>query len=82
MKAAQVEFKLSGGEPTQGQKILELLRANRGEWVSMFALYQKSGAMAVHSRISDLRSLGNRILNKTEVQDGVRFSFYKLEESL
>jgi hypothetical protein len=46
---------------SQALLILGRLSASPGEWVSLIDLWQASGSMAVHSRITDLRKLGYRI---------------------
>jgi len=46
---------------TQCDLILTALRAAKGDWVTMWDLYEASGAMAVHSRIADLRKRGHQI---------------------
>lgn len=66
--------------PTQAQAIYAELRRRPGAWVAMPRLYQVSGAFAVHSRISELRSDGHAI--DCHVRRGRRggrsFSFYRL----
>jgi hypothetical protein len=76
----QLDFQAHGNGESQCQKILNHLRAHLGEWVPMPELYQVSGAMAVHSRIADLRAAGCRIEHKNEREPGSRTqkSFYRL----
>ncbi len=67
--------------PTQENKILDFLQSNVGEWVPMPTLWAISGSMAIHRRVSALRSRGCNILNKVErAKDGTKHSFYKLEQ--
>lgn len=47
--------------PTQCDIILDALVRARGTWVAMPDLARLSGAFAIHSRISDLRSVGHKI---------------------
>lgn len=66
--------------PTQSQVILSVLRASAGFWVPMPILAAKSGAYAVHSRVSELRRKGHRIQNRVERhKDGTRVSAYRME---
>jgi hypothetical protein len=76
----QLEYQASGSGESQTQKILAHLQANLGEWVAMPKLYEISGAMAVHSRIADLRKNGANIEQKNERPPGSRaiHSFYRL----
>lgn len=46
---------------TQADKILARLALTPGQWVPMPELASVSGAYAVHSRVSDLRSAGHII---------------------
>lgn len=48
-------------EPTQAALILQRLMRTPGEWVAMPELSRVSGAYAVHSRVSELRSSGHDI---------------------
>jgi biotin operon repressor len=64
---------------SQAQTILECLQLHRGAWVSMLHLHQQSGSMAVHSRISDLRSAGHDIEHKNETVERIVHSYYRLK---
>lgn len=65
---------------TQCARILELLEFAAGDWVPMPELAKASGAFAVHSRVSDLRSWGHVIEQRSE-RDGRKVrSFYRLVE--
>ena len=65
---------------TQCGAILARLEAAGGDWVPMPELAQASGAFAVHSRVSDLRSWGHNIEQRSE-RDGRKVrSFYRLVE--
>jgi hypothetical protein len=65
-------------DPTQSQLILERLKATPGTWVPMPELHRVSGAYAVHSRVSELRSDGHDI--RVRVQGSrPRKSFYRLD---
>jgi len=81
MNATQQEFKATGAGASQCDKILARLKETPGEWVPMPELYRVSGAMAVHSRIADLRGLGFTIGHRNERREGSRatHSFYRLE---
>jgi len=64
----------------QRQDILNLLteRAKRGEEASCYELCQL--ALNYRARVSELRALGHRILNRTvRGADGKTHSYYKLE---
>lgn len=65
-------------QPTQAQKVLARLKAADGGWVSMPALVEASGAYAIHSRVSELRSYGHEIENHVLRFDGLALSFYRL----
>lgn len=65
---------------TQCGAILARLEAAGGDWVPMPVLAMVSGAFAVHSRVSDLRSWGHVIEQRSE-RDGRKVrSFYRLVE--
>jgi Helix-turn-helix domain len=68
----------AGGGRSQAARILAELEARRGHWVPMPELWRVSGAMAVHSRIAELRGRGHAIEHRNEHQDGVVKSFYRL----
>ena len=63
---------------SQCDRILAALRAAPGQWVSLPALYQASGSMAVHSRINDLRKRGHLIENQAPVKNRKCLSSYRL----
>ena len=74
----QREHAESGAGTSQCARILELLEFASGDWVPMPELAQASGAFAVNSRVSDLRSSGHVIEQRSE-RDGRRVrSFYRL----
>jgi len=69
---------MRNSQSSQCERILGVLQTHHGQWVSMPLLYQKSGAMAVHSRIAELRRRGHCIENKVVRQaDGIKHSFYR-----
>ena len=57
---------------------LETLRAADGEWVSLTTLHTRTGSLAVHSRINDLRQRGHRIEQRSERVKKRCHSFYLL----
>lgn len=66
---------------TQRDLVLMELQKNAGEWVPMPQLVRASGAYAVHSRVSDLRSPrhgSHQIEHRNEWRDGVCCSEYRL----
>jgi hypothetical protein len=63
---------------SQCDSILRLLSASPGAWVSMMDLHRFSGAMAVHSRISELRGRGHDIAWKKQTHGKMIHSFYRL----
>lgn len=64
---------------TQTAAILRRLTKSAGRWVGLPALHRASGALAVSTRISNLRERGHRIENRTERRpDGSVASFYRL----
>ena len=76
---SQLTFEQALGEDTQCAKILRALHAARGGWVSVWDLHKASNALAVHSRIDDLRhDFGFFIENKTERVGRVKHSWYRL----
>ncbi len=58
----QTEFQLQAQGASQCDVILRELEAHRGQWVSALQLHIRSGSLAVHSRIADLRARGHTIL--------------------
>lgn len=64
-------------EPTQAERVLRKLRDHPDEWVSMPALYEASGAYAVHSRVAELRLAGHHIECKV-TGARPRKSFYRI----
>ena len=83
MKAKQLSFEVCDGGKSQTALIKHHLRAKTGEWVAMPELYKVSGAMAVHSRISDLnkpyREAGLRLPyeNQTDNSSRPHLSWYR-----
>lgn len=65
---------------TQCGAILARLEAAGGDWVPMPELAVASGAFAVHSRVSDLRSWGHVIEQRSERVGRRVLSFYRLVE--
>jgi hypothetical protein len=65
---------------SQAMLILGRLLATPNEWVSVWELHEVSGALAVHSRISDLRKLGYPIDHKNVHPKGKTtiHSFYRI----
>lgn len=66
---------------TQRELVLIELQKNAGEWVPMPQLVRASGAYAVHSRVSDLRSPrhgSHQIEHRNTWNDGVCCSEYRL----
>lgn len=69
--------------------IRQTLAQQKNTWVSLTELSQitqilcRSQCYVVHSRIAEIRrdaeEQGYKLLNKTELVNGVRHSFYKLE---
>ena len=62
----------------QGEIILSALRDADGGWVSALELHERSGSLAVHSRVADLRKRGHAILNRTRHDGGRCRSEYRL----
>lgn len=75
----QTEYKARGDGDSQCNRILRTLLGETGRWVSMISLWRVSGAMAVHSRVADLRKRGFGIKQKSLRVNGVVHSYYKLE---
>lgn len=70
--------------PSQSNIILSTLKKwsaahKEGGWVPGWYLYRVSGAMAVHSRIAELRKRGHKIPNRQETSGRARRSYYRLE---
>jgi hypothetical protein len=63
---------------TQCGRILAKLMETPGEPVGLWDLYQVSGSMAVHSRISELRERGHHIVCTTTQQGKKVLSSYTL----
>lgn len=76
----QKQYEETGAGVSQGAKIARALRIVMPNWVEMPDLWRVSGAMAVHSRIADLRKAGMNIENKREVRGRIVHSFYRLVE--
>lgn len=67
---------------SQSPKVLERLRQESGDWVSMLTLVGASNSFNIHSRIAELRGDGHTIKNKIEPQpDGSKRSWYRLLET-
>lgn len=82
MNDSQIEFALHGGGGSQCDRIEQLLRERAGQWVAMPDLWRASGAMAVHSRVSDLRKRGLVIEQRNERgARGATHSFYRMMEN-
>jgi hypothetical protein len=62
---------------TQRGRILELLIAARGDWVLLPKI--TDCAAQYNARIFELRRLGFRIKNRTQVVNGARHSWFRLE---
>lgn len=62
---------------TQCGRILELLIAARGDWVSLPKITEC--AAQYNARIFELRRLGFRITNRTREMSGQRHSWFRLE---
>jgi hypothetical protein len=63
---------------TQQQKVLDLLKSKKGEWVALPEILAL-GIAQYNARIFDLRRRGHIILNKTEPDiNGVKHSWFKL----
>ena len=65
---------------TQCGAILARLEAAEGDWVPMPELAIASGAFAVHSRVSELRSWGHVIEQRSQRVGRKVRSFYRLVE--
>lgn len=75
----QRQFQAEEGGQSQAEIILQVLAAKRGKWVGMPTLWRASGAMAVHSRVADLRKKGFQIDNHTINRHRKKHSFYRLQ---
>lgn len=64
---------------TQCRLILAELRRADGGRVGLRRLHRVSGALAVPTRISNLRKAGFRIVNEIEHHGTEKHSFYRLE---
>jgi len=66
-------------EDSQCGKILAVLKAANGDWVTMPALVLVSGSYNIHSRIDELRHVhGYQIENETDVSVRPHVSKYRL----
>ena len=61
----------------QRSRILGLLIAARGDWVSLLSI--KAEACQYNARILELRRLGFQIENKIREIDGVRMSWFRID---
>jgi len=82
----QADYTATQTGTSQASRVLECLRAARGQWVPMPDLARAgsgklNGFCIVHSRVSDLRKLGHFIAHKDERRDRQCRSFYMLCES-
>lgn len=65
--------------------ILARLLLSEGHWVPLPVLSAyteqrcKSRCYVVHSRVANLRAMGHDIENRTETENGVKLSFYRLK---
>lgn len=80
MNTAQMEFKASGGAPSQTDKFITCLMEAHGAWVSLPQIVQAIGGYAAHSRAANAREMGYNIENKVEYDraTGTRHSFYRI----
>lgn len=62
---------------TQRGRILELLIATRGDWVPLPTI--ADCAAQYNARIFELRCLGFRIANRTQLVNGTKHSWFRLE---
>jgi len=62
---------------SQRERILELLLAARGNWVSL--PHVQACAAQYNARVFELRRLGYRITNRTRDVQGQRHSWFRLE---
>jgi hypothetical protein len=62
---------------SQRERILELLLAARGNWVSLPQV--QACAAQYNARVFELRRLGYRITNRTREDQGKRHSWFRLE---
>ena len=74
----QTTFTAQSAGRTQNERVLHCLQEHAPSWVAMPVLWRASGAMAVHSRIADLRKAGHHIEQHSERKDGVVHSSYRL----
>jgi Helix-turn-helix domain len=65
------------GYRDQNERILQLLQAREGQWVSLVDILQL-GIAQYNARIHELRDRGLTIGNYTEWVDGVRKSWFSL----
>lgn len=80
MNTAQMEFKASGGAPSQTDKFITCLMEAQGAWVPLPTIVEAIGGYAAHSRAADAREMGYNIENRQEHQPltGKRLSFYRV----
>lgn len=64
---------------SQCAAILRHLQRHRGEWVPLPDLHAISGALAVPTRVSNLRQAGHQIVNRVENRGVEKLSFYQLQ---
>lgn len=75
---SQTEFQATGAAPTQDALVLEMLTANKGQWVAMPKLVEHCGGYAVHSRAAGLRKAGHNVENMVDRSSKPFKSFYRL----
>ncbi len=63
---------------SQCNAILDRLLRSPGQWVPMPELWRASGAMAVHSRIAELRSRGHLIEHRNLRHGRHILSYYRI----
>jgi hypothetical protein len=80
MNTSQMEHAILEAGESQEDVILGYLQANLGREVPMPRLYEISGSMAVHSRISSLRRRGVSIINRVDRSSRPYKSYYKLAQ--
>lgn len=74
----QKAFQRAALGASQCDLILRCLRKHLGCWVSLPTLWQASGSMAVHSRITDLRKRGAQIEQASLRRGRQCLSLYRL----
>lgn len=62
----------------QCERVLALFREHAGEWIPLTALMNLH-ITQYNARITELRAMGHRIVNRTEWREGEKHSWYKYE---